>query len=211
MRLFAVHDDQVGEIIQIEAALHVLQSALQGAYRLAFRIVVGRDRQRLCGLGPGLGKGVLLPAGALLALAVLRILAALCTLSALCILAVLRIWPALCALREHVRRQRFGAHGEVERLLRRDDADGAPSFEPAVVGQLGGENGRKRHQNERDDQRHSALPPTAVAPCAHPATSISRRTRPQSLNSMVTSTATGRVHSASGDDKAGGGHWFCQV
>src|SRR5208283_707123 len=141
---------------------------------LAFRIVVRRDRQRLCGLGPGLGEGILLLSAALLALAVLRILTVWCSLR------------ALCTLGQDVRRQRFGAHGEVERLLRRDDTDGAPPFEPAVVGQFGGENGRKRHQNERDDQRHSALSPAAAVPCAHPATSISRRTRPQSLNSMVT-------------------------
>ena len=36
--------------------------------------------------------------------------------------------------------------------------------------------------------------PCAAPRVAHPATSISRRTRPQSLNSIVISTATGRVH-----------------
>ena len=40
--------------------------------------------------------------------------------------------------------------------------------------------------------------PRSHRPPAHPATSISRRTRPQSLNSMVISTATGRIHRASG-------------
>ena len=109
---------------------------------------------------------------------------------------------ALHRLGQHVGGQRFGAHAELQGLLGRHDADGAPPLEPAVEAQLGGENGRERHQDERDDERHPALAARArdsgESPVgAHPATSTSRRTRPQSLNSMVISTATGRVHSPS--------------
>src|SRR5208337_3753726 len=105
--------------------------------------------------------------------------------------------------------QRFGTHPEVIGLFGCDDADRAPSFEPPVVAQFGGENGGERHQDERNDQRHSALPLPPRAP--HPATSISRCTRPQSLNSMVISTASGREANDPVCITVGGGHCDCQT
>ena len=186
--LFAVCSD-MRQIVQIEAALHILERSLHGTDRLALGIVLRRDGQRLCRLRPRLRKGILLRS-------------------------------ILLALREHVRGQRFGAHAELQRLLGGDDADRAAPLEPAVEAQLGGENGGKRHEDERDDERHAALPfhvlrapATGVAATPpdnlgknHPATSIRRRTRPQSLNSMVISTATGRDHRLSGATKLAGGH-----
>src|SRR5579864_1885557 len=108
-------------------------------------------------------------------------------------------------------------------LLSGQDADGAAPFEESVEGQLRRQNGGERHQNERDDECHAALffhglrPPfngVAATPPdtpSHPATSMSRRMRPQSLNSMMSSTATGRVQRLSVGERVGGGHWLCQV
>ena len=177
------------QIIQIEAPLHILDRPLHRADRFAFRIVLRRDRQRLRRLCPRLGKGILLRS-------------------------------ILLTLREHVRGQRFGTHAELQRLLRGDDADRTAALEPAIETQLGGENGGKGHQDERNDERHAALPFHALRAPAngvaatppdnlgknHPATSIRRRMRPQSLNSMVISTATGRDHRLSGATKVAGGH-----
>src|SRR6266404_5908325 len=107
-------------------------------------------------------------------------------------------------------------------LLRGQDADGAAPFEESVEGQLRRQNGGERHQYERDDECHAALFHALRAPFNgveatppdkffHPATSMSRRMRPQSLNSMMSSTATGRVTLPSDCGMPGGGHWFCQV
>src|ERR1700722_3508426 len=100
-------------------------------------------------------------------------------------------------LRQRIRGQRFGTQAELHGLLHGHHADRAPSLEKSGESHLRGENGGQRHQYERDDQRHAALP-TAVRPAMvrtppHPATSTSRRILPQSFNSMISSPATGRI------------------
>jgi len=120
-------------------------------------------------------------------------------------------------LGQHVRRQRLGPQPEMQGLLRCEDAERAPPFQPAVEAQFGRENCSERHEDERDDERHSLLLAPARRAAAttdivpQPATSIRRRIRPQSLNSMVTSTATGRCQPSEGCCAVGGGHAFCQV
>ncbi len=85
-------------------------------------------------------------------------------------------------LDQHIRGQCFSAHAEMQRLFRGEYADRAPLFQKSIEAQLGRENRGERNQNERDDERHAALPVTAGRKLFHPATSISRRTAPQSLN-----------------------------
>ena len=177
----------------------------------AFGVVRRCDRQGLGGLRPGLGQGDLLGAlaggnGLLVQTAALDA-------------AVRRGRPGLADLIERIGRQRLGAQAELVGLLGRDDADGASPLEPAVEAQLGGENGGERHQDERDDERDAALArasgegrATLRGGIIRPPRSAGARV-PQSLNSMVTSTATGRVHKFSVDEmeRFAGGHWLCQA
>ena len=53
---FCRSQDDVGEIVQIEATLHVLERTLQGADRLSFGIVLRCDGQGLRRLRPRLGQ-----------------------------------------------------------------------------------------------------------------------------------------------------------
>ncbi len=174
-----------GEIVEVEPALHVLERALQASDGLAFGIFRRRERQRLRGLGPWLIERHLLGAARCLA--------------------------------QDVRGQRFGPQSEMDGLFRCEDAERAPPFQPAVEAQFGRKNGRESHEDEGDDERHPLLLAPAGRPATTPnvapqlATSIRRRILPQSLNSMVTSTATGRARKLSGGCTVGGGHAFCQA
>src|ERR1700676_663806 len=181
------------QAVQIEAALHVLQFTLQGTNGLSFWVILGSDRQGLGGLCPGRGQR--------------------------------RLFGVLPIPHEYICCQRFRPHAEMQSLFRGKHANRAPPFEKSVERQFRGQNSCQSHQNERNDERdaslacHALRAPSnvgAATPSAnlnknHPATSMSRRMRPQSLNSMMSSTATGRVQRLSGCTILGGGHWVCQV
>ncbi len=85
-------------------------------------------------------------------------------------------------LYQHIRGQGFSAHAEMQRLFRGEYADRAPLFQKSIEAQLGRENRGEGNQHERDDERDAALLARHCHKLFHPATSMSLRTAPQSLN-----------------------------
>ena len=62
-------------------------------------------------------------------------------------------------LSKHIGRQRLGAQAELQGLLRGEDARRTAALQKSVERQFRGQNGRERHQNERNDERNPALTP----------------------------------------------------
>ena len=86
---------------------------------------------------------------------------------------------------KHFRCPGLRAERDVPALVEGHETGGAAKIQRRARADMDGEHGRDRNQHDGSDQCDAALP--------HPGTSMSRRSPPKSVRTIVISTASGRV------------------